>query len=224
MATARVRRTTVIIVASAILHAGVMTALVLHAPVLRPAVQEMDGAPPHPVIPILLAPRAAPRGPDGRPGEIRLHRRQVRPRDLPAHVRPLISDGIIAAPAPREIAAPAPAPGPTRPPEPAVDIGRVLRSSNLGCADRSRLTREQREDCDERLGAGARDAPYLGPALDPDKAAIFDASAARKAESVRYRNAPPTSPAAPGARPSIGTAEDMARDLGNDRPALRTPF
>jgi hypothetical protein len=224
MRTAKLRRTTVIIAASVLLHAGVLTVLVLHAPTLRRPVPEGDAGPPHPIIPILLAPRASPPGSDGETEEIRLHRRQVRPRELPAHVRPLITEGVLEAPAPREAAAPAAAPGPPRPAEPSVDIGRIIRSSNLGCTDISKLTREQREACDERLGAGARDAPFLGLGLTSDKARMLGEAAARKDAEVRYRRAPPTSGVLVGSRPSIGSAEDIARDLGNDRPALRMPF
>ena len=208
---------------SAGLHAVLLAALALHAPRLKVPPQARAGAP-VPIIPILLSPRAAPSNAGAPGGPIRLHRRQVRPRDLPAHVRPLVTPAAEAPARPSDPdAASASAPQePARPGE-AADLARALRS-RVGCANPALLSREEREGCEARLAAGARDAPYLGGGLDREKARAFDAAAARKAADARYRAAPPTPPSAPGRAGSGQTAEGMAAQMGNDRGTLRAPF
>ncbi|MCR5880782.1 hypothetical protein [Phenylobacterium sp. J367] len=216
---------TAAIAVSVAFHLGVLALLALHAPKLAPPAPE-PGGPPVPIIPLLLSPRALPENAEGgRSGAIRLHRRRVRDRDLPAHVRPLVTPAAEAAPAPADT----PAASPAAPDEPArklgeaLDLTRVLRS-RVGCASPDLLTREEREACDRRLAAGAKDAPYLGAGIERDKARALDASAARKAADVRYRDAPPTPPTAPGRMGSGQTAEGMAAQMGNDRAKLKVPF
>jgi hypothetical protein len=55
------------------------------------------------------------------------------------------------------------------------------------------LSREEREACQERLGAGARDAPFIPPPMDPRKRQAFDETAAKKEAYQRYKrgNVPP---------------------------------
>jgi len=214
---------TVAIAVSVVFHAGLLALVVLHAPRLAPPAPE-PGGPPIPIIPLLLSPRALPEDADGERGAIRLHRRQVRARDLPAHVRPLVApvETPAAAAEPRTVSSPA-ANEPARRLGEALDLTRALRS-RVGCASPDLLSREEREACDDRLAAGARDAPYLGEGIDREKARAFDATAARKAADARYRSAPPTPPSAPGRQGSGQTAEGMAAQMGNDRGALRVPF
>lgn len=209
---------------SAGLHAVLLAALALHAPRLKVPPQASAGAP-VPIIPILLSPRAAPSDAGAPSGPIRLHRRQVRPRELPAHVRPLVAP-VAEAPATTadpDVARTPATEEPARRPGDAQDLARALRS-RVGCANPTLLSREEREACNDRLAAGARDAPYLGGGLGREKARTFDAAAARKAADARYRAAPPTPPSAPGRAGSGQTAEGMAAQMGNDRGTLRAPF
>jgi hypothetical protein len=197
MARARGRRGIVAIGASAVLHVVVLAVLVLHAP--RPlAPREESGSPPIPIIPVLLAPRAAPPGPSGEPGgAIRLHRRQVRPRELPPNVRPLVTP---AAETPIPPAPAAPSPAPPRPqgapPAPAPELSRVLRSGSLGCANLAALSRSEREACEERLGAGARDTPFIPPGMgmSREKKAAFDAAAAARSARKARQEGPVARP------------------------------
>lgn len=209
---------------SAGLHAVLLAGVALHVPRLKVPPQASAGAP-VPIIPILLSPRAAPAGAGAPGGPIRLHRRQVRARDLPAHVKPLVAPVAEAPAAPSE-PDPASPPAPeetTRRPGEFPDLTRALRT-RVGCANPALLSREEREACNARLGAGARDAPYLGDGLDRETARGLDAAAARKAADARYRSAPPTPPSAPGRTGSGQTAEGMAAQMGNDRGTLRAPF
>ncbi|WP_334165141.1 hypothetical protein [Phenylobacterium sp.] len=209
---------------SAGLHAVLLVGVALHAPRLKVPPQSSAGAP-APIIPILLSPRAAPSTAGAPGGPIRLHRRQVRPRDLPAHVRPLVAP-VAEAPAtpsgPDAAGPPAPEESARRLLE-AQDLARALRT-RVGCSSPALLSREEREACDDRLAAGARDAPYLGEGLGRETARGLDAAAARKAADARYRAAPPTPPSAPGRAGSGQTAEGMAAQMGNDRGTLRAPF
>ncbi|MFZ5667885.1 MAG: hypothetical protein ACOY4K_00145 [Pseudomonadota bacterium] len=118
--------------------------------------------------------------------------RQVAPDAPPARVAPLP-----LAPAPP---AGADADGGTgaRPhpaPYPARDRGalkRALRGSAVGCGNRDAvgLTLREREACDEAMGAGAAQARFIDPPIDPAKRRGFDATAARKAEARRRKEAP----------------------------------
>ncbi|HEY8617292.1 hypothetical protein [Phenylobacterium sp.] len=227
MASRRYPRGAVAVGVSAALHLVVLAVLALHAPKAPVRPPEAAG-PPIPIIPVLLAPMAVPPGPAGEGGgPIRLHRRQVRPRDLPAHVRPLIAptaaqpEAVEVRPAPSPVAASSPPPAGGLGP---LELSRVLRSGVLGCANPGRLSREERARCEEQLASGARDAPFTGPGVSPDKLEGFAAVAARKAADARYRGAPPTPPVAAGRGGPGASASDMARQLGNDRPSASRPF
>ena len=219
----RQRRILAAAVVSVAVHVALLVALVLHAPRLR--VYEQPSGPPQAIIPVLILPRAPPpvAGSGAKPAPIRLHRRAQRfaPQDLP--VAPLV------APVEEAPARPAPATGPrtvTGPPAPTpgeVNAQRALRAM-VGCANPSLLTRAEREKCEERLAAGARDAPYLGTGVDRDKARSLEAAAARKEADVRYRNAAPTPNAAPGRAGAGASAEELGRQLGNDRPKAVQPI
>jgi hypothetical protein len=107
---------------------------------------------------------------------------------------------------------------------PKSDLRAALRRGAPGCAnaDAVGLTKAERQVCDEQLGGMARVAPFKGLGLNPDKQLEFDRAATRKEEDRRYRD---TTPAPrPHRGPPGSTAEDIGRDLGDDRPALKVPF
>jgi hypothetical protein len=86
--------------------------------------------------------------------------------------------------------------------------GPGLRGTLVGCAnaDRVGLSSVERNRCNQRLGAGAPNAPALS-GISPDKRQQYDAQAAQDEANRRYRNATPT-----------GTAPDAAGTLGPPKP------
>lgn len=68
----------------------------------------------------------------------------------------------------------------------------ALRNGALGCANQEALALDKRARarCLERLGAGAKDAPFIPAPLAKDKQAEFDKAAARKEADRKYREAP----------------------------------
>jgi hypothetical protein len=187
---------TVAIAASAAFHVAVLALLVLHAPRLKTPPAE-PGGPPIPIIPLLLAPRALPDDAEGeRGGAIRLHRRQVRARDLPSHVRPLIAAAQaepVAPAAPVETARVAAGPAaPAADPAGGLALARTLRG-RLGCANPETLSAAERTACEERLGRGAPQAPYMPAPIERTKRSYYDAVAEAKAPSP-----PPTPGTATG--------------------------
>ena len=194
---------------SAAAHAGLLAILAVHAPQLNPLPQPPSG-PPEPIIPVLIMPkRLPPPAPGEPPDQIRLHRRPQRfaphaPEPLPAPSR----QPERSAERPRTI---------LPPPEPEVsrsELRAVLRSGSAGCANPAVLSEAERERCVQTLGAGARFAPYRGPAFDADKMETFERAARAREASRRYRDTAPA--AAPGGR--IGTtATEMGEALGDTR-------
>lgn len=75
---------------------------------------------------------------------------------------------------------------------PGGDLRGALRGSTVGCANRRAVGLNQREvdRCEERLGAGATDAPWIAAPMDAAKRSAFDAEARRK-EIIRQRKAAP---------------------------------
>lgn len=75
---------------------------------------------------------------------------------------------------------------------PGGDLRGALRGSTVGCANRRAvgLNRREVDRCEERLGAGATDAPWIAAPMDAAKRSAFDAEARRK-EIIRQRKAAP---------------------------------
>ncbi|WP_374473169.1 hypothetical protein [Phenylobacterium sp.] len=187
MAGRRRRRTTYAIAASAAVHGLVLTLLAIHAPVLRTPPQV--SGPPEPIIPVLIMPRLPPPAPgEAAPAPIRLHRRPQRFRLEELPVAPLpVPEARASAPAPREGDRRGgfhPAPLPESPKD---QLRTVLRGSDVGCANTAAvgLNRAEREDCDERFGRGAKDAPFLEPGLGMTRAKRQELDAAAAAKSAR---------------------------------------
>jgi hypothetical protein len=141
----------------------------------------------------------------------RARRPDARPSAIPqaSPVRPRI----VVAPAPSAVAplplAPVPAPAAPAPASkagggsggavggegsgpPGGDLRGALRGSTVGCANRAAvgLNRREVEGCDEKLGAGAKDARYIAAPMDARKRSAFDARAAGKARDRAWRAAP----------------------------------
>ena len=141
---------------------------------------------------------------------------RARRADAPAAPKPQVSavrPRTVTAPAPSAVpplpvapvpapAAPAPAardgagsggtvPGPGQD-LPGGDLRQALRGSTVGCANRGAvgLNRREVDRCDERLGAGAAQAPWIAAPMDATKRSAFDAEARRK-EIIRQRKAAP---------------------------------
>lgn len=139
-------------------------------------------------------PRAAPPAPPERPAppSRARPREALLPRDIPVQPLPLAP-----VPRPRVPAPPAPAagggsggatPGPGAT-APGGDLRGALRGSTVGCANRGAvgLNRREIEACDERLGTGAKDAPWIAAPLGRDKRDRYDAAAARKERDRKWR-------------------------------------
>lgn len=228
MLTARRRRTTWAVAASAIAHLAVLLVVLAQRTTLT--IPPSERGPPEPIIPILIMPRSAPppsgNGRLARPAPIRLHRRPqpFLPPDVPT--------APIAPPTPPAPAAPAPAPrGPVAlhpsplPEGPKGEVRSALRQSLVGCANplAAGLNRAEREHCDEVFGKGAKDAAFAGLGLSAAKQKLLDAAGAAKEADYRYRHSQVPGAVPDTARPGE-TAEDMARRLGADRSKATIPF
>lgn len=174
------RRTLPIVVAvSGLAHLGVLVLLALAHPTLRQA-----QAPP--VFEVQVAPLYVPSPRSEQPAPKRLADQPIRPRRalrLPEDpsvaplVTPLAPERPAAPPAPA-FALPAPA---------APAVSSALRLSPVGCANPHLLTKAERERCLERLGAGAKDAPFYEPPMSRDKRKAFNEAAARKQAYRKYK-------------------------------------
>lgn len=203
------RRTWLATAISAVLHVAVLAILALNAPPLR--IPPMVSGPPDPVIPILIVPRhPPPAAGQAAPAPIRLHRRPQRfsPDNLP--LAPLPAPPQPAAPEAGDAKGPPivrhPAPLPEGPKD---QLRTVLRAGDVGCAniDAVGMNRAERDACDERLGQGAKDAPFIHPGVGMSRAkkAEFDAAAsARQARKAQME--------APAARPGPPVPSDYDGD------------
>lgn len=139
---------------------------------------------PPPVYEVTIAPRyvasRAERPPQAKPAPRRplIPRRLIRP-DEPLPVAPLVTPN-----PPRGQDARPDTPSAAAAPE---GLRNALRRSAVGCANPERLTRAEREACLERLGAGAKDAPFIEPPMSRDKRMAFDRAAASKEAYRKYK-------------------------------------
>jgi hypothetical protein len=199
MQTVRRRRTSWAVAASVAAHLGVLIAVLSQRPTLRIPVE--PGGPPEAIIPLLILPRTPPpvagQGPS--PTPIQLHRRQRRSTPEASAVAPLVAPRA----RPVETQAPAAAPAAVRPspqPAPPAEAVRATLRTTLGCTEArmAGLTQEDRANCLERLGRGAREAVYLPLALSPDKRALLDqAGAAKLAQKLAAERAAPSARTSP---------------------------
>jgi hypothetical protein len=169
-----------ILLASAFAHVAILAALATTRGVV------MDARTPTPVMHVDLIPadvsppRSVHSAKRPRASPVRPSPRPARPSTGEAAISPLILPS-----------APADAPSDRA----GLDAGvrEVLRGGALGCANPDALTLDSRARarCVERLGAGARDAPFLPAPLSREKQAAFDRTAARRAADRKYREATP---------------------------------
>ena len=201
------------VAASVAAHLAVLAVVALQRPTLTAPVE--PAGPPQAIIPVLLMPRtppaAAARG-GARPAPVRLHQRSL--RNLPAEppVPPVILPAAkpTAAPAPADI--PAQTRAPAAPPSPSADAVRATLRTTLGC-NAATLSRDERTRCQERLGRGAHDDPFLAAPISGDKRAAYDAAGAAKlaARSVLEHPIPPPGPPLPNdydGEPNVGGPVD----------------
>lgn len=205
------------IVASVIVHAGLLTALLLYRPVL--IVPEEPGGPPQAIIPILLLPRALPAAAGGAPqGEVRLHRRAQRFTLVPPQVAPVLTAAVPAAPGSDKAAPAITPPSPPAAGGQAADLRAALRNGALGCINLGSLSRAERDLCDERLGKAAAGQAYIPAPIDPRKRAYYDAVAAAKK--------PDRQPVPQVATGSLGMFDTDPRGVSGHPPGIgcRIPF
>jgi hypothetical protein len=191
----RGRRIAAVAVSGAV-HLLVLAALAAHAPTL--AIPDEPAGPPEPIIPVLLMPRLPPRASvqGVAPGPIRLHRRQRTPLPPNLPVAPLPVPELPPLP-PAAQAGPSAALRPSQLPEgPRQEIQNTLRRSAIGCANpqAAGLTRAEREACEEQLGKGTREVPYMpaGVGMSGEARSALAKAAAAKEANRRYREyAPP---------------------------------
>ncbi|MFN3515460.1 MAG: hypothetical protein ACK41C_20625 [Phenylobacterium sp.] len=177
------RRRWTLLTASLLLHAAVLGALALRSPLLQAP------AAPETTIEVTVVPRFIPpertdiptRASPARP----LNVRRLRELDEASPVAPLYapeSRGSGGGGAGTSIS---PAPLPAWQDQ----LRQALRRGAVGCANAEavRLTKAERDACDETFGAGAKDAPFIEPPMAPDKRRAFDAAAARKEAYQEYK-------------------------------------
>lgn len=197
-----------LVTASAVAHAGLVVLLALNAPQLR------TQAPPDEVFEVTVLPRYVPREMVREDRQQAVQARPLAPRrrlrpDEPLPVAPFVTPNAPAPVATPGLADPrltAPATQPN-----------ALRRSAVGCANPSLLGKAERDACLDRLGAGAKDAPFIEPPISRDKRRAFDEAAARK-ERMREYKAAPVPPGlagstAPGGMTGLGEGPRL-RDFG----------
>ena len=92
------------------------------------------------------------------------------------------------------------------------------------------LNRAERELCDEKLGKGAKDAPFYEPglAMSAQKKKLMDRAAINREEDYKYTRTQPI-PSAPGGDLQAGgepasQAKTLGKNLGNDKPEYSIPI
>ena len=224
MQKAKRRRTTWAVAASLAAHLAVLVMALLQRPNAPLPIGEATAAP-EVVIQVLLTPRPRrpePVRPAPPPSLIRLHRpptARLAPNAPTARIAPAAPP---TAPPGRGPVALHPAPLPQGPNG---DLRTALRQSPVGCANELAvgLNRAERDHCNEVFGKGAKTAPILGLGLAADKQRLLEASGARREADYRYKHGPTPAPL-PNTAPPGNTAEQMSRDLSNDRPVAKIPY
>jgi hypothetical protein len=119
-----------------------------------------------------------------------------------------------------------------QPEGPKGDVRTALRQSPVGCANALAvgLNRAEREFCDEKLGKGAKDAPFFEPglAMSAAKKGLMDRAAANREADYRYGRTQPIQ-SAPGGDLQAGAepasqAKTLGKALGNDKPEYSIPL
>lgn len=191
-------------------HAGVLAILAMAQPQLR----EIETPP---VFEVTVAPRFLTTAEDRPVPRETAAIRPLRPRralrpDETSQVAPLVTRSAPTTAPRTDTGAPSLAPESGPAAEGSPDLLRnTLRRGAVGCANPTLLSKTEREACLEKLGAGAKDAPFIEPPMSREKRAAFDEAAAKKQAYRRYKgqNIPP------------GT---VGSGLGDDSGALIIPL
>lgn len=175
------RRLMIVLAASGIAHLGMFALLAVNRPQLQPS-----QAPPIfavEVVPFIMPPRL-----EQQVSAQTVTNRPLRPRrtlrpDETTTVAPLVTPN---APRPGEGVGAGLAPSPTQPGPPG-DLQTALRRGAVGCANPTLLNKVEREACLEKLGAGAKDAPFIPPPIAKDKLRSFEEKTAAQEAMRVYR-------------------------------------
>ncbi len=175
------RRLTIVLAASGIAHLGMFALLAVNRPQLAqsqaPPIFEVE------VVPFVMPPRQDHAAPAQTLASRPLRpRRTLRP-DETTPVAPLVTPN---APRAGEDMEPSLTPSPAAPGLPA-DLRNALKRSAVGCANPTLLSKVERETCLEKLGAGAKDAPFIPPPIAKDKLRGFEEKTAAQEQMRIYR-------------------------------------
>ena len=167
-------------------HAGVLAILATAQPQLR----QVESPP---VFEVTVAPRFLTTAEDRPVPRETAANRPLRPRralrpDETSEVAPLITRNAPASTLRGDTVAPSVAPesGPTAEASPDL-LRNALRRGAVGCANPTLLSKAEREACLEKLGAGAKDAPFIPPPIAKDKLRGFEEKTAAQENMRIYR-------------------------------------
>jgi hypothetical protein len=209
MQTARRRRTTWAIAASALAHAAVLVAVLLQRHTL-PSPLNLGPGPASAIIPVVLTPRPHQASASPPPTALPLHRPAQSPDEHRVPAAPSPSATARAPPLSDQAASSALAstPGPAAP-----DLRAALRHGVIGCANAGAgLSHTEREHCNEQLGRGVASAPFMPAPIEPRIRAYYDAVALAKKPD------PPPVPLR--AQGSLGRFDIDLRGTGGHQPAI----
>jgi hypothetical protein len=168
------------VAASFAAHLALLAALLTHRWDFQTPAETPD-APWERIIKVELAPHPHAAASAARP--VAILSRTPRPGETSAPLPPVLS--MPAPPVPAQAAPSAPAAsaggGAGTALADAAGLGAALRHGVLGCANTANLSREQRERCEDKLGAGAKHETVLAEGRDPRIQAYYDAVAKAKA-------------------------------------------
>ncbi|MES3030611.1 MAG: hypothetical protein V4820_22480 [Pseudomonadota bacterium] len=175
------RRLTIVLAASGIAHLGVFALLAID----RPSLERNQ---PPPIFEVEVVPFIMPSRLDHAAPAQTLASRPLRPRralrpDETTSVAPLVTPN---AARPAEDIGTGLAPSPALPGPPAA-LSNALRRGAVGCANPTLLSKVEREACLEKLGAGAKDAPFIPPPIAKDKLRGFEEKTAAQENMRIYR-------------------------------------
>lgn len=185
------RNRAIIVAGSVTAHAAFFLLLGLTSPKVRAIIDRDPDRPPPVEIELYHPPqpREARRTvmPTSSPMPSIVRPRQAEPLPVPATVAPLPMAPVPKAAPPVRTGAGSGVTSPS--PLPGGDLRGALRRSTVGCANELAvgLNRRELEECQERLGKGAKDAPFIPAPMAAAKRGAFDARAAKLERDRTWR-------------------------------------